>query len=304
MRHPSCPLCRGAYDRLPKYRLVELVRCRACGVIFSPHIPSAEDLAEHYAGYNRDHSSDNAPSIARREELLDRFEPYRKLGRMLDVGCGVGFLLDQARARGWETFGVEYTEEAVEVCASHGHHMHQGALQTAPLEPGTFDVVIYTEVIEHIYNQPEEFERVHELMRPSGLLYITTPNIDSLSFRVLGDAWPVVQYPEHLVYFSPKTLDDFMRRARFEPVWMEATGLSPSQLVAGLRDAVRTRVEPPPSDDEPVMTNTHGRKATFDNALRTAITKSRALTVALDGVNAFLTATSLGDAIKAGYEKR
>ena len=89
MRHPSCPLCRGAYDRLPKYRLVELVRCRACGVIFSPHIPSAEDLAEHYAGYNRDHSSDNAPSIARREELLDRFEPYRKLGRMLDVGCGV-----------------------------------------------------------------------------------------------------------------------------------------------------------------------------------------------------------------------
>jgi len=48
---------------------------------------------------------------------------------------------------------------------------------------------VYTEVIEHIQNQDEEFNYVQDLLRPGGLIHLTTPSIDSLERRLLGPDW-------------------------------------------------------------------------------------------------------------------
>src|SRR5690606_29998263 len=124
------------------------------------------------------------------------------------------------RERGWETHAVELTDEALEVLRGKGHHVFRAPLSTARLPAGSFDVVVYTEVIEHI-NQPlEELGAIRKALSPGGLLYVTTPNFNSVSRRVLGAKWNVVVYPEHLCYYTPRTLLDLASRVGLTPLFV------------------------------------------------------------------------------------
>ncbi len=299
-RHQECPLCGDtAFEPLPEFRRTELTQCLGCRAVFAPTIPTHEELVAHYSGYPRAQKQDSAVSRKRRLEILESFEPYRKTGKMLDVGCDIGLFLNQARDLGWATYGTEFMEEAVEICEANGHTMHLGPLLEAELEPGTFDVVIYTEVIEHITSQRQEFPYVFELLRPGGLLYVTTPNFDSVSRRVLGDRWEVIEYPEHLVYFTPSTLTEFMKRVGFEEVWVESSGVSISRLMSSL-DLNKSPAEKA-GPREP--TRARKRDISADEAIRNSMEKSPALGIAKNVVNGLLDATATGDAIKAGFRK-
>lgn len=299
--HETCPLCGDrVFEALPRFRRTELVKCAGCEGIFAPTIPTHDELVRHYGGYPRGEKLNSPVSIARREELLDRFERYRSHNRILDVGCDIGLILDQARARGWQTFGTEFMQEAVDICQRHGHTMHLGPLEDAALEPGTFDVVVYTEVIEHITSQRSEFPLVHELLRPGGLLYVTTPNFDSVSRRLLADRWEVIEYPEHLVYFTPRTLRDFMIRCGFDVEWIEVTGVSVSRLLASLnRSADDADAD---ADDAARPGRARTRDIRADELIRRAMEHGPFSQIKL-ALNAILHTASLGDSIKAGFRK-
>jgi 2-polyprenyl-3-methyl-5-hydroxy-6-metoxy-1,4-benzoquinol methylase len=290
-RHESCVACAGAVLRpLPEYRRVELVQCSGCGLVFSPRVPSIRELVEHYDGYPRDTGCVSPVSERRRSELLSRFSAYRQTGRLLDVGCGVGDLLNQARAIGWQTHGTEYTDGAVEICRGNGHSMRQGPLDALHYDPESFDVIVYTEVVEHISNHREEFDRVRALLRPGGMLYVTTPNFDSLSRRVLGEHWNVIQYPEHLVYFTPRTLRTLMEGLGFTTIETQTTGFSISRWRAS-RHTSSAAAE-----------GAAQRSTSEDEALRRAFERPllRRVKASLNGV---LSALNLGDTIKAEFLK-
>lgn len=303
-RHEACPLCGDArFEALAEMRRVELVQCAACDAVFTPKVPTLRELMEHYEGYPRAAKVDSPISRRAREVWLDQFEPYRRTNRFLDVGCDIGLLLNQARGRGWETYGTEFTDEAVAICEANGHRLHKGLLRDADYEPESFDVVVYTEVIEHINNQREEFARVLELLRPGGLLYVTTPNFDSLSRRVLGDRWTVIDYPEHLVYFTPVTLRRFMASAGFEEVNLESSGVSVSRLLSSFRQPAESVAAA--NDDAPRAADTPRleRDIRADELIRGAMANSAILGGAKTLVNRVLHHAALGDSIKAMFRK-
>ncbi len=107
--------------------------------------------------------------------LLDEFEKYRKTNKILDVGCGRGFFLTQAKKRGWEVYGTEYSPKAVELCASNGIDMKTGKLSTDLFNIKDFDIITSFEVLEHINNPNEELKHINNLLRKGGLFYCTTP---------------------------------------------------------------------------------------------------------------------------------
>src|SRR3990170_1098445 len=114
--HHYCLICKS--DNLKKiigYEKAHLCKCKECGFIFSKTIPSIEELQKYYDCYGRnDYLSPT--TIKRYNELLDKFEVYRKTGRLLDVGCGAGYFLEVAKKRGWEVYGTEYSDYKVDVC--------------------------------------------------------------------------------------------------------------------------------------------------------------------------------------------
>ena len=131
-------------------------------------IPSSEALYEYYSN-NYERTSYLSPiTINRYNEILDRFEAYRKTGNLLDVGAGYGFFLEIARQRGWTVYGTELTDEAVNHCTGKGLTIFKGELQNIDFGNLEFDVIISIEVIEHINNPIE---------------YMTKMNRDSSSRR-------------------------------------------------------------------------------------------------------------------------
>lgn len=284
-----CPVCSCPTNRRMRgFKRVPLVQCIFCELVFVPLMPSAELLRDHYSRYSRDKSYNSPVSVARRAELLDDFEAFKHKNTILDVGCGTGLLLDEAKARGWQTCGIEFADDAIRLCESYGHQMTQGPLDARNYDQETFDVIVYTEVIEHIANQPQEFDAVFRLLRPGGLLYITTPNFDSLCRYTLGDRWNVISYPEHLVYFTVSTLRFCLERAGFETLAVSTTGLSLSRLFQSMTAKPRGATAKSQSADEKT-------RATLEANLATRGFKRVANTV--------LNLSRKGDALKGWFQK-
>lgn len=289
-KHEHCLLCDGEeLVGFSGFSSVELVRCESCGLFFSAMIPSEEELVSHYEEwYSREITYNSPASHARREELLEELSEYRRSGGVLDIGCGTGLILDQAKARGWETAGVEFTRDAIETVRSRGHDIRQAPLEEAGFEPGTFDVAIYTEVIEHINNPREEVEAIVKHLRRGGVLYVTTPNFNALSRHVLGESWNVVTFPEHLTYYTPRTLCRLMEEAGLETVRCKSSGVSPTRLLRSLRGEAGGGAR---------------NHSSLDEQLRERVRASGRWRLAQRLVNAALHISGTGDSIKALFRR-
>ncbi|MCA1709070.1 MAG: class I SAM-dependent methyltransferase, partial [Actinobacteria bacterium] len=185
--HTRCLVC-GSPDlaALQGYERCYLTRCEACRFVFVSRVPTPKELDEHYSLTYRENEQGYewlSPVTSKRfDEWLEMMAPYRgERSRILDVGCGVGHFLVHAQQRGWEAHGTEYPEYAVEICRRHGIEMHAGPLRPENYEPESFDVVTSLGVIEHINNPLDEVRKIHALLRPGGLCWVTTPNWNSLS---------------------------------------------------------------------------------------------------------------------------
>jgi SAM-dependent methyltransferase len=251
--------------------------------VFADAFPGPEQLEQHYGGYPRLPVTSKI-TFGRYEELLDGFEPERQLGRLLDVGCGVGDFLLRAKSRGWKVDGVELEARARAICAERGLDVQPAPLAPEQYEPGSFDVVTALEVLEHMVNPRRELELIAGLLRPGGVLYVTTPNFSSLTRRLLGPRYEVICFPEHLGYFRTSTLDRLLTEGGLSRVTLRATGISPGQVYAAMRP------------------QTPGARRSVDESVR-EVFEGGTLRQFKQLVNRSLTQLSLGDTLKATYRR-
>jgi SAM-dependent methyltransferase len=126
--------------------------------------------------------------------------------RLLDYGCGWGFVLTVARERGWEPYGLEpLPGRAVYARARSGGTVVCDILRDDTFPPCFFDAVTAFQVFEHLPDPARELARLHRLLKPGGLILIEVPTIDTWSVRLLG---PRHRHfvPDHLTFFSARTL--------------------------------------------------------------------------------------------------
>lgn len=127
-------------------------------------------------------------------------------GRLLDVGCYTGLFVDAALADGWDAHGLEPSRWAAERAAERApSRITQGFLWRAPFAPASFDVITSWDVIEHLADPKADLERMVNLLRPGGWLFLSTMASEALLPRLMGRRWP--WYMEmHRFYFTPHTL--------------------------------------------------------------------------------------------------
>ena len=229
-KHKNCILCASvSLKNLKGYEEHYLVKCQSCKFVFCEPIPTERELEKHYENYGRnDYLS--PLTIKRYHEILDSFEPYRKTNKLIDVGCGIGYFLEEAKKRGWEVYGTEFTDEAIEICSKKGIKMNKGVLNPNNYTSQEFDVITSFEVIEHINNPQEELANFYKILRKGGLVYCTTPNFNSLLRYRLKEKYNVLCYPEHLSYYTPKTLKYVFEKEGFRTKNIKATGISLTRL--------------------------------------------------------------------------
>jgi 2-polyprenyl-3-methyl-5-hydroxy-6-metoxy-1,4-benzoquinol methylase len=252
-------------------------------------IPTPAELENHYAVYAYENEKEiPEPTKISIEYHLDKFEKYRKNNRMLDVGCGEGWILETAKARGWEVYGTEFSSKAIDICRKKGIMMYAGVLNPEKIEEREFDVIISTQAIEHINNPREEVFNVHQLLRTGGLFYITTPNFNSYLRLFLRDKYSIIEYPEHLSYYTRKTLNKLLQQSGFRKVKLLTTGISISHY----------QISKMP---ESIASSKNKKK---DEKLRGMIIKSRGLLFVKEIINTVLTFFGIGMTLKAFYIKK
>jgi 2-polyprenyl-3-methyl-5-hydroxy-6-metoxy-1,4-benzoquinol methylase len=290
-KHTSCFVCEGKSIKplAGFYDSKGLVKCGNCGFVFMEKIPTEKDLFELYAEYSYDVTEYISPiTIKAFHLLLDEFEAYRKTGRLLDVGCGRGWFLVEAKKRGWEVYGSEYSTAAVGICRENGINMKEGVLNPANFEHQDFDVVTSFEVLEHINNPDQEMASIAALLRPGGLFYCTTPNFNSILRFYLKDKFNIIKYPEHLSYYTPSTLTRMITRQPLQRVKFLTTGISLTRIITSKKKGAEK------------ITGEN----TTDEKLRRDIESKWYLGVAKKVINWLLTATGTGMTLKGYFIKK
>ncbi len=199
--------------------LADIVRCPDCGHMQLSTMPSEADLAEAYGeARSEDYVVEERGQRATAEAVLDRIEAHAAPGTLVDLGCWVGFLLDEAGSRGWRTVGVEPSEFASAYARNRlGLEVLTAGLLEAELPDGTAGgaaAVFLGDVIEHLPDPAAALERIRELLMPDGVLAMTLPDAGSRLARRLGRRWWSV-IPTHVHYFTRRSIATLLERNGF-----------------------------------------------------------------------------------------
>lgn len=202
--------------------LDDILECAACGHRQIAHKPAEVELLSLYVGARADHYVEEA--VGQRQTAratLDQIERHLHTAhppRLLDLGCWVGFLLAEARERGWEVTGVEPSQYAAAYAREElGLAIIEDDLLEADLPAGAFDAIVLGDVIEHLTEPLAALGRIATLLAPGGVLHLTLPDSGSRLARLMGARWWSV-IPTHVQYFSRDSLAILLRRAGYEPL--------------------------------------------------------------------------------------
>jgi 2-polyprenyl-3-methyl-5-hydroxy-6-metoxy-1,4-benzoquinol methylase len=226
----ECLLCNNTdIVELLTYEKDYLHKCSSCGFVFAKKIPTQEELVAEYYKYERGFTL-SPITVKRYNETVDDFEIYRKENNVLDVGAGDGHFIEIAKKRGWNAYATEFDDKAVKVIEEKGVNVIQGKLDISNYKSNMFDVIFWSEVIEHINDPVEEVKKFHYLLREGGIVHVTTPNFNSISHKYLGNKWTVFNYPEHLSYYTPKTIKFLFNSNGFHTKSVKTEGFSPDRF--------------------------------------------------------------------------
>lgn len=226
LEYPVCPLCRTDQRevRYAEFGAHKIVRCRKCEVHYlyprltesAMHRTYAE--ADYFEGGNSGYSD---TSYALQERALR--STFRRLlhnmqkrnltgGGLLEVGCGYGYLLEEAKEFFSVRVGTEFSRHGVQLASSRADRVYQGGVDQLSVSM-KFDCVLATHVIEHVYEPREFVKRLADHTKPGGKIVLAAPDMGGLLRKLMGRRWPSFKIPEHVLYFDAGTLSSLMCQA-------------------------------------------------------------------------------------------
>jgi SAM-dependent methyltransferase len=224
---PGLRVASGATDFAPTtdqfgVALGDFVHCRVCGHLQVHPMPVIAQLDDSYrSAGSEDYEAEEA---GQRETARAALRMLGRPGRLLDLGCWVGFLASEAAARGWEVTGVEPSRFAASRARMRGVEVIEAPLlEAAPPDGASFDAITLGDVIEHLPDPGVALDRVASWLAPGGMVWIATPDAGSRVARALGPRWWSV-IPTHVHLFTRRSLTRLLRRHGFEVI---ALGTAP-----------------------------------------------------------------------------
>jgi SAM-dependent methyltransferase len=220
-------------------RVFQVVECVDCALVYvNPRLPDEWIRALYNEAYF--HGDGFDPYVRYEEELrspadkdawaarvMDRISTVKPPpADFLEIGPGVGHLLRMAKKRGYRAVGLELSGYAARLLRDHGLEILEGTIEKIMIPEATYDVIVAVELIEHLPDPRKLFFEVARILRPGGVFYYETGNIDCGEAQRLGAEWDYIRPEGHLYYFSPRTLTQFLEKAGLKaryPYWFNPT---------------------------------------------------------------------------------
>lgn len=200
-----------------------VIECEKCKLRYCSPRDDDETIRSYYRFSNylcRYYEPYKTEKIHFFRKVIAHFDSRISGGRILDIGCSLGDFLMVAKEAGWDPFGVELNEEALEGAKKKGlSDLRHGSFEESGFEEKFFSAVALNDVVEHSVSPTTLLREIYRVLEPSGLLYISTPDAGSFSERILGRKW--YGYRKiHIYYFSRKTIRHILEETGFEIEWI------------------------------------------------------------------------------------
>ncbi len=203
--------------RLPDRVHYRMVTCGTCGLVRSDPVAGEELLARLYASSSFDYGQEVVSIQATYGRALRSLEERAtRRDALLEIGCGNGFFLAQARRQGWrEVRGVEPSADAVAKAPPElDGAIVQDVMRSGLFAPESFDAVCLFQVLDHISSPVDLLEECLAVLRPGGQILAFNHNVRAFSARLLGERSPIVDI-EHTYLYSPATMRALFAKAGF-----------------------------------------------------------------------------------------
>lgn len=242
----SCILC-GSSNLKPfsmtfkiGFPHISRVKCKSCSAVFANPISEEEELMKFYQNYYDkgnfelfNYKKTHIQKFSEYEKtdktkLIESFNyvlKYKKTGKFLDIGFGLGEPLFLAHLHGFKVSGTEFDADAIEFISGYipEGNWHEGDLMNSNYEYNSFDFIRFWHVIEHVLSPQKYVKEIKRFLKPGGVVMIGTPNIDSKGyslyrfFSFLFQKIPgIVDGMEHTILFNRNTLSKLLKDEGFE----------------------------------------------------------------------------------------
>ena len=223
LEKPFCPLCghhrHKITNEFPPY---SVVNCSECSLSFLYPRLSEEVILKFYKkGYfNHDDDGGYSSYENQKDSLKATFKRFLENlqknnftgGSLLEIGCGYGYLLEEAEPFFDLRTGTDLSQEAVNQAKKSADKIYLGGIEQLPKE-SRFDYIIANQVIEHIYNPIKFTQKLVQHLNPNGTIIFSTPDIGSFWKTLQGNHWSSFKVPEHVCFYNENSLTSLLHKA-------------------------------------------------------------------------------------------
>ncbi len=222
----ACDLCGSELDRGESTRpppAPTFLACPSCGLVSLAVFPASSVRAEGYQDEYYD-PEEGERFLGPGEALVRLFRWLRRrdlerlrvpIRAFLDIGCGRGRLVELFAHRGWQAVGTQLSQTAANAARRRGIDVRVGELGELGFADGELGLAVLYHVLEHVPAPVTTLREVHRILAPGGMVVVEVPSYAAIGFRVLGTHNLCVDYPHHLYFFTPSTLDRCVEASGF-----------------------------------------------------------------------------------------
>ncbi|WP_455144920.1 class I SAM-dependent methyltransferase [Brachyspira pilosicoli] len=179
MMNDKCPICsmENAIEYLYKNSIgnKSIVKCKNCEIEYLYPYPTQKELEEIYSddyaawGIGKEDSFSKMKKDKFKKLLKDVLK-YKKNGKLLDIGCGPGYLMEEAEKLGFDVYGIEVGEKAADIAKNKfgNEKIYNGIIEKSNFKNNYFDIIMMSDVLEHVVNPLDLLKKSKELLISCG----------------------------------------------------------------------------------------------------------------------------------------
>jgi 2-polyprenyl-3-methyl-5-hydroxy-6-metoxy-1,4-benzoquinol methylase len=221
----NCPICNNS-PLLPELSCIDytvsretfnLVKCSQCGFVFTNPRPHASEIGKYYQSEDYiSHSGTKKGFVnliyhqIRNYTIRKKFLNINKIVSgnvsILDIGCGTGEFLNYCKIKGWNTVGIEPSDDARHLARRNYSLDVFPEAYLNELQDNSFNVITLWHVLEHVHELKNRVKQIKSLLKSDGYAFIAVPNHLSYDAAYYKEHWAAYDVPRHLYHFDKQSI--------------------------------------------------------------------------------------------------
>ena len=235
----TCPWCNSerqhlvykVKDHFLSQEEFQIMACPDCDLVYTEPRPAPDKIGAYYKSEEYySHQENKKGFIPKIYEAVKKVNLKNKIrlslrdlpqGNLLDIGCGVGDFLLQARKVGWSIQGVEPSEDARKIAYKRLGFNPLLPSESSSLPDASFDVITMWHVLEHVDDLHGQVAEIQRLLKPGGRLVLALPNYHSFDCQYYKEYWAAWDVPRHLNHFHISSLEHLFNPSHIKLVELD-----------------------------------------------------------------------------------